>query len=59
VRCLKEAEFGVGNDECVLGGEKCDKVGTDEKEEMGEFQRYFSVVCRCWSGYFLTERCAL
>jgi len=37
----------------ALGGEKCDKVVTDENEEMGRVSLwYFSVVFRCWSVYF-------
>jgi hypothetical protein len=32
---LKEADFGVWNGECALGGEKCDKIVTDEKKGMG------------------------
>jgi hypothetical protein len=60
MRCWKEAEFSVGNGEYALGGEKCDEIVTDEKEEIGGVSVVFQCrvsVLECL--FFLTERCAL
>ena len=60
MRCLKAVEFGGGNGECALGGEKGDKIVTDEEEE--EMVSGISVSCvgvGVFIYFFLTERCAL